>query len=333
MDDGGHTMARRLTNEEALKHFRAAAFSTARPDRVRTEAAITTLYEGAGLSAPRVVWGASPQATCLAADEVVGPIFCTTLRGDRIPANWRPETIEDEVTHIVLPWIRTRKAWNEEVTPQNHSSFEAYPEDLWRIIGFGHGMRLHPAHIGSSGRWDTTSVREQWAMIRFVENVGWWRLHRTHAFISERPTSISLDHQNRPHNVTGPAVMFRDRWPLYAVDGIRLPWWTVEEPNRITSSDIDEIANAELRRVLVTLSGDRYIEDRGSQIHADGWGELWEVPRTGGRFLRVVDSTPLPDGTRKRYWLRVPETIDTAHAAVAWTFGLSADTYAPQVET
>lgn len=194
-------------------------------------------------------------------------------------------------------------------------------------------MRLHPAHIGSFRNWDDANVRVQWAMVRFVENVGWWRFHRTHAFVSERPTSVSLDHMNRPHSTEGPAVVFRDGWSVYAVDGIRLPWWTVEEPNRITHSSIDEIVDAELRRVLVTLSGDRYIEDRGSQIHADGWGELWEVPEIEGRFLRVVDSTPLPDGTRKRYWLRVPRRVDTAHAAVAWTFGLTSETYEPKVET
>jgi len=109
--------------------------------------------------------------------------------------------------------------------------------------------------------------------------------------------------------------------------------WTVTDPERLTPEDIDEIHNAELRRVLVTLAGDRYIEDRGSLVHSDGWGELWEVPDVDGRFLRVTDATPLPDGTSKRYWLRVPDAQTTAHAAVAWTFGLTEDDYLPEVQT
>lgn len=37
---------------------------------------------------------------------------------------------------------------------------------------------------------------------------------------------------------------------------------------------------------------------------------------------RVVNSTPEADGTYCRYFLRVPPTIGTARAAVAWTFGI-----------
>ena len=38
------------------------------------------------------------------------------------------------------------------------------------------------------------------------------------------------------------------------------------------------------------------------------------------------------DGTRKRYFLAVPPTMKTARKAVAWTFGMSADEYKPEVE-
>jgi len=311
-------MDRRLTVEEVRNRYRAAAHSTRRADRERTDSAIATLYDGAGLEAPTVVWGHSPREACLAADETVGHIACETLPGDRIARSETYDATEDEVTHIVLPWV---------------APLEAYPEDLWRVIGFGHGLRTHPADIGSFREWEDTSVRERWAMVRFVENVGWWRLHRTHAFVSERPINISLDHLGRPHGTADPAVVFRDGWTLFAVDGIRLPDWTVRHPERITPEDIDGVANAELRRVLVTLSGDRYIEHRGSLLHADGWGELWEVPEVNGRFVRVTDATPLPDGTRKRYWLRVPTSVSTAHAAVAWTFGLTEYEYVPELET
>lgn len=35
----------------------------------------------------------------------------------------------------------------------------------------------------------------------------------------------------------------------------------------------------------------------------------------------------------KEYWIRVPPTMTTAHAAVAWTFGKTPKTYAPKVQT
>jgi uncharacterized protein DUF6745 len=50
-------------------------------------------------------------------------------------------------------------------------------------------------------------------------------------------------------------------------------------------------------------------------------------------MVEVRNSTPEPDGSHKRYWLRVPPEVHTAREAVAWTFGLSADSYQPVIET
>lgn len=50
-------------------------------------------------------------------------------------------------------------------------------------------------------------------------------------------------------------------------------------------------------------------------------------------MVEVVNSTPEPDGTRRTYWLRVPPRTLTAREGVAWTFGLSAEEYAPQRRT
>jgi hypothetical protein len=49
--------------------------------------------------------------------------------------------------------------------------------------------------------------------------------------------------------------------------------------------------------------------------------------------VEVVNSTRAPDGSFKRYWLRVPPEMSTAREAVAWTFGLRATQYAPEKET
>ena len=50
-------------------------------------------------------------------------------------------------------------------------------------------------------------------------------------------------------------------------------------------------------------------------------------------MVEVLNATPEPDGSRKTYYLRVPPGTRTARAAVAWTFGLAADAYAPARET
>ena len=39
------------------------------------------------------------------------------------------------------------------------------------------------------------------------------------------------------------------------------------------------------------------------------------------QVVEVVNATPEPDGSYRRYFLRVPPQVRTAREAVAWTFG------------
>jgi hypothetical protein len=47
----------------------------------------------------------------------------------------------------------------------------------------------------------------------------------------------------------------------------------------------------------------------------------------------VTNKTPEPDGTYKKYFLRIPPTISTAKEAVAWTFEQQTEEYMPGQET
>ena len=50
-------------------------------------------------------------------------------------------------------------------------------------------------------------------------------------------------------------------------------------------------------------------------------------------MIEVVNRTREPDGSFKRYWVRVPPEMGTAREAVAWTFNMPASQYAPEIET
>ncbi len=50
-------------------------------------------------------------------------------------------------------------------------------------------------------------------------------------------------------------------------------------------------------------------------------------------LVLVENSTPEPDGSFRKHVLTVPPTVESAREAVAWTFGMSAEEYAPVVET
>jgi hypothetical protein len=48
-------------------------------------------------------------------------------------------------------------------------------------------------------------------------------------------------------------------------------------------------------------------------------------------FVEVLNSTPEPDGSSKSYMLRVPPTVRTPRAAIAWTFDVPENEYKPEV--
>lgn len=80
----------------------------------------------------------------------------------------------------------------------------------------------------------------------------------------------------------------------------------------------------------------RYIEDVGAEeVHRDG--VLYRKKMTQGldnvMAVSVVDSTPQKNGQHRTYLLAVPPWMKTAKQAVAWTFGLTEDEYAPDVES
>jgi hypothetical protein len=90
--------------------------------------------------------------------------------------------------------------------------------------------------------------------------------------------------------------------------------------------------NQELRRVtLERLGWERFLQTANAELRAqDDYGKLWATKvRIDGEhvhLVEVVNATSEPDGTYRRYFLRVPPHTRTARAAVAWTFGFDSAT-------
>jgi hypothetical protein len=150
------------------------------------------------------------------------------------------------------------------------------------------------------------------------------------------PSVTKTDPRNRLHCETGPAMVWLDAH-LYYWHGIEVSADVIERPDTITIKQIEQTRNAEVRRVLMERYGfERYLLSSGAKmISRDAFGELLSKDIPGDEplvMVRVENSTPEPDGQRKAYLLRVPPTIRTAHAAVAWTFGMKPEDYHPHFE-
>src|SRR5574341_532793 len=191
-------------------------------------------------------------------------------------------------------------------------------------------VALRPMHT------DDHRARLAW-WLTLSRSCGWWHPYRGVVFVCERPARQAVDGQGRLHHETGPALLCRDGWPVYAWHGVRVSADVIERPDTITPSTIQAEANAEVRRVMIERMGwERWLVASGAQpVHRDRFGDLYQTELNGARIgvAIVTNSTPEPSGERKRYALLVPPEHETAHGAIASTFGLTAAQYAPVVES
>jgi len=131
-----------------------------------------------------------------------------------------------------------------------------------------------------------------------------------------------------------------------------VPAWVVESKHLITAAAIDNETNAEVRRVMIDFYGQaKYLLDSGAiELHRDDWGILYQKELAGDEpivMVKVVNSTPEPDGSFKDYFIRVhpqlrpmrntgelgePQEL-TALNAVASTFGMTGREYLPSTQT
>jgi hypothetical protein len=152
------------------------------------------------------------------------------------------------------------------------------------------------------------------------------------AFVSERPLVFKQDAQGRLHSESGPALAFADGFQIYSWHGATIPEKVINTPESLTIEEIENQRNAEIRRVMIERYGmQRYVETSGAkEIHSDDTGVLYrkEFPNDEALVMvKVINSTPEPDGSLKAYFLRVPPTMKTAKEAVAWTFDIDPDRY------
>ena len=186
-------------------------------------------------------------------------------------------------------------------------------------------------------------------------------MHPDFCMVSDRPETLLVDDRNRPHCDTGPFCRWRDGTALYSVHGVRVPAWLIERPGDLTAAKIDAETNAEVRRIMLDRFGAaRWLTESGAKVVDEAPADHPLLGLRTARLLRrdvqddepillvdLLNSTPEPDGSTKRYQIRVSpneyggESSKNVLAAVASTWRLPDGSlafrtwrdYAPQVET
>jgi uncharacterized protein DUF6745 len=151
-----------------------------------------------------------------------------------------------------------------------------------------------------------------------------------------RPALRTVDGQL--HCDDGPAVAWPDGASYFFWRGVRVPAKVILAREQLTGAEILAERNVESQRIMLERFGyDRLILETGAEpLHADEFGVLYRIRLSRRQIItlvHVVNATPEPDGTRRRYFLRVPPNVRTAHEAVAWTFRLQPEEYRPTQES
>lgn len=170
------------------------------------------------------------------------------------------------------------------------------------------------------------SGRELKLLIDIAKTSGWISPFSNTCLVSDRPVEVSTDEEGRLHSETGASMIHSDGFSVYSWHGINIPDYVIEEPERITTREVEKEGNIEIRRVLLERYGvERYLQDTHAElIHSDGYGDLFRKEIRNDEplvMVKVVNSTPEFDGTYKDYFIRVPPTMKTAEEAVAWSGG------------
>jgi hypothetical protein len=236
-----------------------------------------------------------------------------------------------------------------------HGRAEGWPlDDLvrdrfsaeWRVNPFRADGKVDASWVGTYDLYRRVGLvcyrRRHDAMLDLLADVsracGWWWPHPLVCVVADRPAQLHAQWdaagELRPHRADGPAIVWRDGWELHAWRGTPVPPAVAHA--RITVDDWLGERNAEVRRAMAERMGYGWLLDRALAVRVatDEWGTLWRVPVGDGDDIALVDvlnSTPEPDGSVKRYVLRVPPEQQVPRDAIGWTFGLGPGEYSPTV--
>ena len=164
-----------------------------------------------------------------------------------------------------------------------------------------------------------------------------FRFHHDTAFLLERPLEIHRGTDGWLNNFDGPAIVFADGTAAWLIDGMVVERGVVEAPETVDPLLALSHPNMEVRRILpsgsdTSGSSPRRTVRPSPRTRAANCGAC---PAGAGAIalVEVENATVEPDGSRKRYFLRVPPTCRTAREAVAWTFGLDVRRLRPEAQS
>jgi hypothetical protein len=338
--------------------------SIAACDRKAAEAGVMQAYAAVGLPPPRdVVWAGGPveianswarvrntagdnvrsvvvDLACRKAeasvDRAVGLAVRVSLASEPRLSRVPPfcASIDEAVLRDcerMRPHLRT---WLAGLSGRNRQALLSFASAAYSFHSAPTLGPLEYFHDVTGLQRQTEALQGLWQIAR---HASWIVPHRHVCWLAERPRVLRQDARARLHCGDGPAVAYPDGWAAYAWKGVLVPRWIIERPELVSVRTISAAQDPQIRRCMIDiLTPERFIAGGGAyRVAQDETGVLWRQRWRWEAWaaVEVVNGTPEPDGTCKRYFLQVPANMRSAREAVAWTYGLPEQRYKPSVRT
>ena len=164
---------------------------------------------------------------------------------------------------------------------------------------------------------------EEQSMLNDWDNLGrscsWWYPFENIVFISDRPQEINKNTRGQLHADLKPALLFRDGYCLWMLNGISMPKEIVLTPaEELNSKILINNKNAEVRREIIKKIGySRILKDLKAK-NLDSWRE-YELYRIDNVDVEPINLLKMIcPSTGSFYALRVPPDITKANEAAKW---------------
>lgn len=154
------------------------------------------------------------------------------------------------------------------------------------------------------------------------KEVFWFLPYENIVLISEKPTNIVFDEDQRLHNTKNAAIEFASGYNLYALNGVTIPDWVITTPkDKLDPKKILEISNVEQRLQAIKYVG---LEKLLSQLKTKTIDRkdkyeliLIDIEDKQCEFLKMSNPS-----TGEIHVEGIKPGIKTVNEALAWRMGL-----------